>query len=118
MSNNNIVKGVFLVALGATSYGMLATFVKLAYQEDFTTAEVTSAQFIYGIIGVVIINLYQRIKNKNKAIKASSKNILHLDIKPENIMINGNDVFLVDFGFCDQFIDTDGFHIDQDTISD
>ena len=57
---------------------MLATFVKLAYQEDFTTAEVTSAQFIYGIIGVVIINLYQRIKNKNKAIKASSKNILHL----------------------------------------
>ena len=40
MSNNNIIKGVFLVALGATSYGMLATFVKLAYKEDFTTAEV------------------------------------------------------------------------------
>ena len=78
MSKNKVLKGVFLVALGATSYGMLATFVKLAYQEDFTTAEVTSAQFIYGIIGVVIINLYQRIKNKNKAIKASSKNILHL----------------------------------------
>jgi hypothetical protein len=38
MSNNNIIKGVFLVALGATSYGMLATFVKLAYQENFTTA--------------------------------------------------------------------------------
>ena len=78
MSKNKVLKGVFLVALGATSYGMLATFVILAYQEDFTTAEVTSAQFIYGIIGVVIINLYQRIKNKNKAIKASSKNILHL----------------------------------------
>jgi drug/metabolite transporter (DMT)-like permease len=78
MSKNKVLKGVFLVALGATSYGMLATFVKLAYQEDFTTAEVTSAQFTYGIIGVIIINLYQRIKNKNKAIKASSKNILHL----------------------------------------
>ena len=52
MSNNNIIKGVFLVGLGATSYGMLATFVKLAYQEGFTTAEVTSAQFIYGIIGL------------------------------------------------------------------
>ncbi|MDP5098255.1 MAG: DMT family transporter, partial [Flavobacterium sp.] len=59
-------------------YGMLATFVKLAYKEEFTTAEVTSAQFIYGIIGVLIINLIQRTKNKNKVIKASSKNILHL----------------------------------------
>jgi drug/metabolite transporter (DMT)-like permease len=78
MSNNNIIKGVFLVALGATSYGMLATFVKLAYQENFTTAEVTSSQFIYGIIGVLIINLFQRTKNKNTAVKATSKNIIHL----------------------------------------
>ena len=78
MSNNNIIKGVFLVALGATSYGMLATFVKLAYNEGFTTAEVTSSQFIYGIIGILIINLFQRTKNKNSAVKASPKNIFHL----------------------------------------
>ncbi len=78
MSNNNIFKGVFLVALGATSYGMLATFVKLAYQEEFTTAEVTSSQFIYGIIGILLINLFQKIKNKNTALKASSKNIFQL----------------------------------------
>lgn len=78
MSNNNIFKGVFLVALGATSYGMLATFVKLAYQENFTTAEVTSSQFIYGIIGILIINLFQRTKNKNTAVKASPKNIFQL----------------------------------------
>uniref|UniRef100_UPI00404A2F50 DMT family transporter n=1 Tax=Flavobacterium sp. TaxID=239 RepID=UPI00404A2F50 len=78
MSKNEIVKGVFLVALGATSYGMLATFVKLAYKEDFTTAEVTSSQFIYGIVGILIINLFQKIKNKNTTIKASSKNIFQL----------------------------------------
>ncbi|MFD2909717.1 DMT family transporter [Flavobacterium ardleyense] len=78
MSNNNMIKGVFLVALGATSYGMLATFVKLAYQENFTTAEVTTSQFIYGITGILIINLFQKIKNKNTAIKASSKNIFQL----------------------------------------
>ena len=78
MSNNNIFKGVFLVALGATSYGMLATFVKLAYQEDFTTAEVTTSQFIYGIIGILLINLFQKIKNKKTALKASSKNIFQL----------------------------------------
>lgn len=78
MSNNNIIKGVFLVGLGATSYGMLATFVKLAYQEGFTTAEVTSSQFIYGIIGILIINLYQKQRAKTVVIKASKKNIFQL----------------------------------------
>jgi drug/metabolite transporter (DMT)-like permease len=78
MSNNNIIKGVFLVGLGATSYGMLATFVKLAYKEDFTTAEVTSAQFIYGIIGILIINLFQKQQAKTVVIKATKKNIFQL----------------------------------------
>ena len=63
MSKNEIVKGVFLVALGATSYGMLATFVKLAYldAEKFTTAEVTTSQFVYGILGILLINLFQKL---------------------------------------------------------
>ena len=80
MSNNNIIKGVFLVGLGATSYGMLATFVKLAYKEGFTTAEVTSAQFIYGIIGILIINLFQKQQAKTSVVKASKKNIFQLMI--------------------------------------
>lgn len=75
---NNVLKGVFLVALGATSYGMLATFVKLAYKDGYTTAEVTSSQFIYGILGVLLINFFQKIINKKKAQKASSKNIFQL----------------------------------------
>ena len=78
MTKNNILKGVFLVALGATSYGMLATFVKIAYGEGYTTAEVTTSQFIYGIIGILILNLFQKIKNKNSAPKASKQNIFHL----------------------------------------
>jgi drug/metabolite transporter (DMT)-like permease len=78
MTNNSILKGVFLVGLGATSYGMLATFVKLAYQENFTTAEVTTAQFVLGIIGILIINSFQKIKNKTKVVNASKKNIFHL----------------------------------------
>lgn len=78
-SQNNVLKGVFLVALGATTYGMLATFVKMAYSEGYTTAEVTTSQFIYGILGILVINLFQRIKNKNKpAVKASRKNIFSL----------------------------------------
>ena len=77
---NDVLKGVFLVALGATSYGMLATFVKLAYRDGFTTAEVTSSQFIYGIIGVLLINLFQKFNNKEKAVQASPKNVGQLMI--------------------------------------
>ncbi len=78
MTKNNVLKGVFLVGLGATSYGMLATFVKLAYNEKFTTAEVTSSQFILGIIGVFIINIFQKLTKKEAVLKATSKNIFQL----------------------------------------
>lgn len=74
MTKNNVLKGVFLVGLGATSYGMLATFVKMAYGEGYTTAEVTSSQFLFGIIGILIINAFQRQRNNNTAVKASKKN--------------------------------------------
>ncbi|RZJ53958.1 MAG: EamA/RhaT family transporter [Flavobacterium sp.] len=78
MSQNNVLKGVFLVALGATTYGMLATFVKMAYSEGYTTAEVTTSQFVLGIIGVLLINTFQKIKNKNTALKATPRNIASL----------------------------------------
>lgn len=60
---NNALKGVLLVGLGATSYGMLATFVKLAYSEGYTTAEVTASQFIFGILGMLIVGLFYQLKN-------------------------------------------------------
>lgn len=78
MLQKNVLKGVFLVGLGATSYGMLATFVKMAYDEGFTTAEVTTSQFILGIFGILLINTFQKIKNKEKVIKATPKNIFNL----------------------------------------
>ncbi|MDR7370801.1 DMT family transporter [Flavobacterium aquidurense] len=78
MSQNNVLKGVFLVALGATTYGMLATFVKMAYSEGYTTAEVTTSQFVLGIIGILIINTFQKIKHKKNVVKATSKNITQL----------------------------------------
>lgn len=84
MSNNNILKGVFLVGLGATSYGMLATFVKLAYDDKgisglgFTPAEVISAQFIIGILIILGINGFQKIKKGSEVVKASKKDIIEL----------------------------------------
>ncbi|WP_313803955.1 DMT family transporter [Flavobacterium sp.] len=78
MFGNRMLKGVFLVGLGATSYGMLATFVKLAYKENYTTAEVTTSQFVLGILGILLINAFQRSKKKNEVVQASSRNIFHL----------------------------------------
>ena len=72
------LKGVLLIALGASSYGMLATFVKMAYSEGFTTPEVTIAQFTYGILGIVLINTIQKSQNKNQATIASTKTIIQL----------------------------------------
>lgn len=78
MTKNSVLKGVFLVGLGATSYGMLATFVKIAYGEGFTTPEVTIAQFVYGITGILLINMFQKVKKGKAVVKASKKNIFQL----------------------------------------
>lgn len=71
---NNLTKGIILVSLGGICYGILATFVKLAYKDGFTTAEVTSAQFVYGIIGLLVINLF----NKQKINLIEKKDLLQL----------------------------------------
>ena len=100
MSKNSLLKGVFLVGLGATSYGMLATFVKLAYDEGFTTAEVTSSQFILGILGVFIINVFQKYRTNQVVEKASPKNIFHL-------MLSGTSLGMtsVFYYLCVKYID-------------
>lgn len=73
-----------LVGLGATSYGCLATFVKLAYYDKgmtgnpFTPAEVISSQFILGIAVMLLINAYQKAKKGDDVVKATKKNIVQL----------------------------------------
>lgn len=75
MSNNNVLKGVVLVGLGASSYGMLATFVKKAYIEGYTTAEVTSSQMLLGVLGMLIIVLFQSLKKGTPTLKPTRKDI-------------------------------------------
>ena len=57
---NNTLKGILFVAIGASSYGMLATFVKLAYKENYSTAEVTISQFTLGILIVLLLNIFSK----------------------------------------------------------
>lgn len=76
--NNSILKGSLLVALGASSYGMLTTFVKMAYNEGFTSYEVIFSQMILGMIGLIIINLLFVKGKSTSQIEPKSKSILKL----------------------------------------
>jgi drug/metabolite transporter (DMT)-like permease len=59
---NSVLKGSAFVALGACSYGMLATFVKMAYHEGYTLAEVTVSQFSLGFAGLFVLTLFNKRK--------------------------------------------------------
>jgi len=76
--NNNILKGSLLVGLGASSYGMLATFVKMAYSEGFTTAEVTLSQFLLGFLGLSLLTVFRRKAVKSNPQPIGAKSIVKL----------------------------------------
>jgi len=76
--NNSILKGSLLVALGASSYGMLTTFVKMAYQEGYTSYEITFSQMLLGLIGLIIINFLFVKEKQNYVEETKTKSILKL----------------------------------------
>lgn len=84
MTNNKILQGVLLVGFGAASYGMLATFVKLAYQDKgitglpFTPAEVISAQFVIGIAVILMLNAIGKAKKRGAVVNASRREMFQL----------------------------------------
>jgi len=78
MIKNKTLKGVLFVALGASSYGMLASFVKMAYQEGYTTAEVSGAQFSIGLFTVLLLNLLRKVKKNTVEIKIAKHQIPQL----------------------------------------
>ena len=51
------------MALGAASYGVLATFVNLAHHQGYTTAEITFAQFVIGFLTLAVLQLFQKKQN-------------------------------------------------------
>jgi drug/metabolite transporter (DMT)-like permease len=73
MEKNDILKGVLYVGCGAASYGMLATFVRLAYNQGYTTAEVTSSQILLGLLGMFLIYNFQKRSSTLPLLKASGK---------------------------------------------
>ncbi len=57
---------------------MLATFVKLAYQDGYTTSEVTTSQFLLGIVGLLVLNFIQTITSKKAFPSPTSKEVRNL----------------------------------------
>lgn len=76
--NNSVLKGSLLVALGASSYGMLTTFVKMAYAEGYTSYEITFSQMLLGLIGLIIINFLFVKEKQNYIEETKTKSILKL----------------------------------------
>ncbi|HVI45432.1 MAG TPA: DMT family transporter [Chitinophaga sp.] len=67
-------KGIVLVLLGACSFGILSTIVKLGYQQGFTLGELCSVQAGFGMIALWTIHLLSRARTyglKNKDVRTS-----------------------------------------------
>lgn len=56
-----MLKGIILVLIGACSFGILSTFVKLAYADGYTLGDVTGAQAFFG---AVLLWLFYFIQTK------------------------------------------------------
>ncbi|MEJ8802202.1 EamA family transporter [Pontibacter sp. H249] len=65
-----------MVFLGACSFGILSTFVKLAYKEGFTLGDVTGTQVFFGLIFLWVIVLLRQLlgsKSSNTSFREKLK---------------------------------------------
>ncbi|MGA9651280.1 EamA family transporter [Pedobacter sp.] len=62
-----MLKGILLVFFGACSFGILSTFVKLAYHEGYTLGDVTGAQAFFGAVILWILFFFQSRTSQYKA---------------------------------------------------
>jgi drug/metabolite transporter (DMT)-like permease len=75
-----LLKGVLLVITGAVCYAVLATLVRLAYNEGYTTTEVIVAQYTLGLLALGIITLVKSRAGKQPAAPAQKYDRLKLII--------------------------------------
>lgn len=65
------LRGVLYVLIGAASYGVLATFVKKANLEGFSTSGLNTLQYLIGFVGVALLAL---LSKKNRAVTKTKEN--------------------------------------------
>lgn len=72
------VKGSIFIFLGASCYGMLCVYLKMAYNSGYTTGEVTLAEFILGFAILLVLNLFRITQKENTQTEVPIKSKLHL----------------------------------------
>jgi len=60
-----MLKGILLVLFGACSFGILSTFVKLAYAEGYNLSDVTGTQAFFGMV-LLWLAYFIQTKTKDK----------------------------------------------------
>ncbi|MCG8730719.1 EamA family transporter [Tenacibaculum finnmarkense] len=60
----NKIKGMIFVSIGAASYGILATIIKLANHNNFGTAGLTFLQYLFGVLVLSIATFVINTKSK------------------------------------------------------
>jgi len=69
---NTSLKSAIYIAVGASSYGVLATFVKYANNNGFGTAGLAFSQYLFGALLLSIVSIYFSRKAKNSEKRESS----------------------------------------------
>lgn len=72
---NNKLKGGIIVFLGACSFGLLSTIVKLAYAEGYVIGEITGSQAFFGMSILWLLYMLQNLffKKNKKEIASEDK---------------------------------------------
>ncbi len=73
-----VLIGSLLVLVGAFSYSVLASLVKLAYQAGFTTSEITFSQYLIGLVFFAIITGINKLGQKQTPYSGKKSNYFKL----------------------------------------
>ena len=102
-----MLKGIIFVLLGAASYGVLATIVKLSYHEGFNVSEVTFSQFSVGFVVLWMLSFFSKkeTRSQDKTQKPfKSKEIIRLLVAGTSLGFTGlfyySAVQFIDVSIC------------------
>src|SRR5690554_7574627 len=68
------LKGILYIGIGASSYGVLATFVKLANMQEIHTAGLTFSQYLFGFLVLTALSFFLSRKQRAKGIEPVKAN--------------------------------------------
>ena len=68
------LKGILYIGIGASSYGVLATYVKLANMQEIHTAGLTFSQYLFGFLVLSVVSYFINRKQSAKGIKPAEAN--------------------------------------------